>query len=154
MRAVVQRVLEASVSIEGDVVGKIGRGLLVYLGIGKDDEAFVDTRIEWLAGKIANLRIFENQEGKMMHALGDAHGEGKKGSLLIISQFTLYGDVKKGNRPSFQDAMQPDLAKLAYENFCKRCARDFPVETGRFGATMAVRSINDGPVTIWIETPK
>jgi D-tyrosyl-tRNA(Tyr) deacylase len=147
VRAVVQRVDSAKVEIGGEVVGAIDRGLLVYLGAGKgdgdDDRAFV-------LSKVLGLRIFENEEGKMDRSVVDVGG-----SLLVVSQFTLYGDVRKGRRPSFDGAMPPEDAQRAYEAFVRE-ARDagVRVETGRFRAEMKVSSVNDGPVTIWIDSQR
>jgi D-tyrosyl-tRNA(Tyr) deacylase len=142
MRLVVQRVERASVTVEGEQVASIGRGLLVYVGVGKGD-CFEDGA-RW-AKKVVELRIFEDQ-GKMTRALEDVGG-----SLLAVSQFTLYGDVSKGRRPSFERAMAPDLAEAVYEAFVARARERVPVQTGRFRRTMRVESINDGPVTLCLE---
>ncbi len=145
MRAVVQRVNEASVIVDGDVVGEIGRGLLVYLGVGKGD-AEDDRR--WILEKILGLRIFTNDAGKMDKSVVDVGG-----ALLVVSQFTLYGDVRRGRRPSFDDAMAPAEANASYEAFVAEArSRGITVATGRFAADMKVRSENDGPVTIWIDS--
>jgi len=146
MRAVVQRVAEASVTVGGEAVGAISRGLLVYLGCGKGD-----TRDDaaWMLEKILGLRIFENAEGKMDTSVLDAGG-----ALLVVSQFTLYGDVRKGRRPSFEGAMAPAEAKELYAAFCAAARARIHVEEGRFQADMRVSSVNEGPVTIWIESPK
>ncbi len=145
MRAVVQRVLRASVEVEGVVVGAIERGLLAYLGFGRDDTS-ADSA--WVLTKIAGLRVFENDAGKMAR---DAASVG--GALLLVSQFTLYGDLLRGRRPSFEAAMGPADADRAYASFVRDArATGIPVETGRFGAQMLVRSINDGPVTLWIDS--
>jgi D-aminoacyl-tRNA deacylase len=147
MRAVVQRVLWAKVEVDGAVVGSIDRGLLVYLGAGKGDEP-VDRA--YVLSKVLGLRIFENDEGKMDKSVVDVGG-----ALLVVSQFTLYGDVKKGRRPSFDAAMPPEEAERAYEAFVEDARKTgIRVETGRFRATMAVSSLNDGPVTIWIDSAK
>ena len=144
MRAVVQRVLSARVEVGGEIVGAIDRGLLVYLGFGKGDTA--DDRA-WTMAKIAGLRIFE-RDGKMALALGDVGG-----ALLLVSQFTLYGDLRRGRRPSFDDAMPPDEAALAYEEAVAGArALGLRVETGRFRADMQVHSVNDGPVTLWLDS--
>lgn len=140
MRAVVTRVAEASVSISGNTVGRIGRGFLVLLGVGPEDtEAVCDK----LADKICALRVFEDENGKMnldLSAVG--------GSLLVVSQFTLYADTSS-RRPGFSKAAKPDLAVPLYERFLARCrANGFAVECGQFGADMQVASVNDGPVTI------
>lgn len=145
MRAVVQRVLEARVEVGGEIVGAIDRGLLAYVGWGRGD---TPRDRAWTLGKIASLRIFEH-EGKMTRALTEIGG-----SLLLVSQFTLYGDVRRGRRPSFDGAMPPGEAAVAYEAFVAeaRALLGASVATGRFGAAMLVRSINDGPVTIWIDS--
>jgi D-tyrosyl-tRNA(Tyr) deacylase len=144
VRAVVQRVDEADVVVEGDTVGKIGKGLLVYLGAGKGD---VDADRAYVLSKVLGLRIFENDAGKMDKSVQDVGG-----SLLVVSQFTLYGDVRRGRRPSFDDAMPPEDAERAYEAFIADARKEIHVETGRFRAHMQVRSVNSGPVTIWIES--
>jgi D-aminoacyl-tRNA deacylase len=143
MRAVVQRVKQASVSVEGAVVGAIQTGILVYLGVGAGDN---DEALEWLCSKILSLRIFADESGKMSHSVLDIGG-----AALIVSQFTLYGDLQKGNRPSFTSAEQPERAKQMFERFCQRCSMTVPVHTGIFGADMQVESVNDGPVTLWLE---
>lgn len=145
MRAVVTRVKSASVEIGGEVVGKTDGGFLVLLGVKDGDTA---AECEKLVSKICQLRVFEDEEGKMNRALADVGG-----SLLVISQFTLYADCKKGNRPSFTAAARPDTAIPLYEMFIKGCRdRGFHVETGEFGADMQVASVNDGPVTIIYDT--
>lgn len=146
MRAVVQRVLQASVAIDGAVHGAIDGGLLVYLGVGKGDGA---KESEWVLGKLLGLRIFANAEGKMDRSVLDVGG-----ALLLVSQFTLYGDLKKGLRPSFEGAMEPALARAAYDDFVVRARQRIRVETGVFAADMRVSSVNDGPVTIWIDSEK
>lgn len=141
MRALVQRVSEASVSVAGSITGKIGVGLCVFIGIKADDTG-ADAAA--LAGKLTSLRIFPDAEGKMNLSLSDIEG-----GLLVVSQFTLYGDTRKGNRPSYARAAKPELAQNLYETFiedCKRLCRR--VETGVFQAKMEVRLINDGPVTL------
>ncbi len=145
MRAVLQRVLEASVTVDGQVVGKIGPGLLVLLGVGKGDtEADLDFMVE----KIPLLRIFEDEAGKMNRALLD----GSK-ALLCVSQFTLFADTTKGRRPSFLDAMPPEEAKRLYLRFCERCrALGLTVEEGVFAADMKVALVNDGPVTLTLDS--
>jgi D-tyrosyl-tRNA(Tyr) deacylase len=145
MKALVQRVSEAGVTVEGEVVGEIGPGLLVLLGVEAGDGA---AAVDLLARKIAALRIFEDAAGKMNLALRDTGG-----AVLAISQFTLAADLRKGNRPSFIRAAPPVVAEPLYQQFCTRL-RDagLPVATGRFGAHMAVRLINDGPVTIWLDS--
>lgn len=146
MRAVVQRVLEASVTIDGQKVASIGQGLLVLLGIedadGTDD-------IEWLAAKICNLRIFDDASGVMNLGLLE-----NKGELLIVSQFTLYASTKKGNRPSYTKAAKPDIAIPLYQKMVAEMEKVLgkSIQTGQFGADMKVALINDGPVTILIDT--
>jgi D-tyrosyl-tRNA(Tyr) deacylase len=137
---------EAEVLVEGQVVGKIGKGLLVYLGAGKGD---ADADRAYVLSKVLGLRIFENEAGKMDRSVVDVGG-----ALLVVSQFTLYGDVRRGRRPSFDDAMPPEDAERAYEAFVAEAKKDVPVETGRFRAHMRVRSVNVGPVTIWIDSAK
>ena len=146
MRAVVQRVSVAAVAIEGKQTGRIGRGLLILLGIEETDRA---EDVEWLAGKIARLRIFSDADGKMNASLSEAGGR-----LLVVSQFTLHASTKKGNRPSFIRAARPEIAVPIYESFLARLEfeTDGPVERGVFGADMQVSLINDGPVTIWFDT--
>jgi D-tyrosyl-tRNA(Tyr) deacylase len=145
MRAVVQRVAHASVEVGGERVGAIERGLLVYVGFGRGD---TDEDRAWMLGKIVGLRVFEDEQGKMSRSVGDVGG-----SLLLVSQFTLYGDLRRGRRPSFDDAMPPEDAERAYEAAVKEArAMGVPVETGRFRAEMKVSSLNDGPVTIWIDS--
>lgn len=147
MRAIIQRVSQANVKIKGKLVGEIGKGLLVLLGVGKED---TEEDIEYLIKKILNLRIFGDEKGKMNVSLLDIEGE-----LLIVSQFTLYGDVRKGRRPSFTDSASPDKAKKMYEQFIKKCIeQNIDVETGEFGAEMDVSLINDGPVTILLDSKK
>ena len=144
MRAVVQRVQRASVTVEGQVVGAIGPGLCALVGVGaRDDEAAALQ----LAAKVIALRVFEDSEGKMSR---DLQAEG--GALLAISQFTLFGDVRRGRRPSFTDAMEPTKAAKLFDAFVAHCRNLVPVETGRFGADMKVELLNDGPVTIWLDS--
>ncbi|MGH2996680.1 MAG: D-aminoacyl-tRNA deacylase [Gaiellaceae bacterium] len=144
MRAVVQRVSSARVAVDGDAVGEIGRGLCVLLGIAREDG---EEEAKRLAGRIARLRIFEDDEGRFDRSLLDVGGE-----ALVVSQFTLIADTAKGNRPSFTDAAPPGLAEPLYERFCE-VLRDLgvPVETGIFGARMRVEIVNDGPVTIALD---
>jgi len=146
MIAVIQRVLEASVTIEGKQYSKIGKGLLVLLGVGQSDTS---EDVDWLAKKLVNMRIFEDEEGKMNRSLIDVQGE-----LLVVSQFTLHASTKKGNRPSFIEAAPPDLAIPLYESFVAQCAALMAkeVKTGVFGADMKVALVNDGPVTIIVDT--
>lgn len=145
MRAVIQRVTNASVAIESSVVGEIRRGYLILLGVGQDDG---EAEIERLWSKIFKLRIFDDEEGKTNLSLADVAG-----SVLIVSQFTLYANCKRGNRPSFTGAGSPQEAKRLYEAFVERAKRDVEkVETGRFGANMSVSLTNDGPFTIVLDT--
>lgn len=145
MRAVVQRVSEAAVRVDGQVVGAIEGGLLVLLGVGHDDD---EHTAEKLLSKLVRLRIFEDADGKTNLSLSDVGGQ-----LLVVSQFTLYASCRKGNRPSFTDAGAPDQAERLYEWFVRRAREEVPVvETGRFGANMAVSLINDGPFTIVLDT--
>jgi len=147
MRAVVQRVSEARVSVDGQTVGKIGAGLVVLLGIGRDDN---DADIAYLADKIINLRIFEDENGKMNLSLMD-----KNAALLIVSQFTLYGDCRKGKRPSYDGAARPEAAEKLYGGFVERCrGYNIKVETGKFQAMMMVEIYNDGPVTLLLDSRK
>jgi D-tyrosyl-tRNA(Tyr) deacylase len=147
MRALIQRVDWAKVEVEQQVVGSIDRGLLVYLGAGKGDG---ESDPSYVLSKILGLRIFENEEGKMDRSVIDVGG-----SLLVVSQFTLYGDVRKGRRPSFDGAMPPEPAERAYDEFVAAArSQGVPVETGRFRAHMKVTSSNDGPVTIWIDSAR
>lgn len=145
MRAVVQRVRQARVVIDREVAGEIGVGLLVLLGITHDD---TPTRAEWLAEKLISLRIFNDADGKMNLGLQDVNG-----SMLIVSQFTLYGDAQKGRRPSFIDAARPETAIPLYEAFINAVkGQGVPVATGRFGAMMQVELCNDGPVTLIVDS--
>jgi D-aminoacyl-tRNA deacylase len=145
MRAVIQRVKEASVEVNGEIVGKIGRGLLVFLGIAKND---TPQDIQWTADKIVNLRIFEKEDGKLDESLLDIEGE-----LLVISQFTLYGDCSRGRRPSFSDAMEAGKAREFYESFLEKAREKISrVEKGIFQASMNVSLINEGPVTLILES--
>jgi len=145
LRAVVQRVAEARVSVAGEVVGEIGPGLCVLLGIARGDEASEASR---LAGRVARLRVFENEAGKFDRSLADTGG-----AALVVSQFTLLADTAKGNRPSFTEAADPDLAERLYAEFCSALREiEVPVETGVFGARMSVELVNEGPVTILLET--
>jgi D-tyrosyl-tRNA(Tyr) deacylase len=147
MRAVVQRVSRASVTVEAETVGAIAHGVLVYLGAGKGDQA---AEAEWMAQKIEGLRIFEDDAGKMSLSVADV-----KGAVLVVSQFTLYGDVRKGRRPSFDAAAPPDQALELYEAVCRALrARGLSVETGRFRAAMQVHAEVAGPVTILIDSER
>lgn len=147
MRSVVQRVSYASVSVDGAVIGKIKRGLLVLLGVSDED---TDADMVYMADKITGLRIFEDEDEKMNLSLEDIDGE-----LLVVSQFTLYGDCRKGRRPSFSGAGKPEYAKMMYERFVEYLReKGFKVETGRFAADMKVELLNDGPVTLMIDSKK
>ena len=139
MRALVQRVTRASVSVDGRVVSSIGAGLLVLLGVTHDD---TERDADWLADKVRALRIFPDGDGRMNEPLGNRE-------VLCVSQFTLYGDARRGNRPSYVAAAAPELAEPLYERFCERLG----AERGVFGAMMAVELVNDGPVTLMIESP-
>ncbi|WP_276499998.1 D-aminoacyl-tRNA deacylase [Terrimonas pollutisoli] len=146
MKAVIQRVSRASVTVNGSVHSQIGYGLLILLGI-EDADTVED--IEWLSGKIVNLRIFNDENGVMNISLKDISGE-----ILLVSQFTLHASTKKGNRPSYIKASKPDIAIPLYEEMKKQLSKDLgkPIETGEFGADMKVELLNDGPVTIVIDT--
>jgi D-aminoacyl-tRNA deacylase len=147
MRAVVQRVSRAKVTVNDWITGEIGHGLLVLLGVGQQD---TDADANYLAEKIAGLRIFEDQDGKMNRSVRDVDG-----SVLAVSQFTLYGDVRKGKRPSFDEAAAPDPARRLYELFVDRIRADgLRCETGRFQEMMQVELVNDGPVTILLDSTK
>jgi D-aminoacyl-tRNA deacylase len=147
MRAVIQRVSRAQVSVDGEVCGKIDRGLLVFLGAGKND---TEADADYLAEKIIGLRIFEDDAGKMNLSVKDIGG-----SLLAVSQFTLYGDVRRGKRPSFDDAAPPEPARQLYEYFVNRVrSAGLVCETGRFRAMMQVELVNHGPVTILLDSTK
>jgi len=144
MKVVVQRVDRASVRIAGRVVGEIGRGLLVLAAFAASD---TDEVLRWMAEKLRGLRVFADTEGRMNLDVGEAGG-----GLLIVSQFTLYGDVTRGRRPSFVGAAPPDQARSMYESFVDLCsAHDVPVESGEFGGMMDVELVNSGPVTLVIE---
>jgi len=147
MRAVLQRVREASVKVDGEVVGAIGPGLLVLLGLAPSDSS---PEVKWMAKKIASLRIFRDESGRMnLSALDQGL------SILVVSQFTLYGDCRKGRRPSFQRAAPPEQAEPLYEAFCLALEEEgiHSVQKGRFGAMMDVALLNDGPVTLIIDSP-
>lgn len=147
MRVVIQRVKNASVEIDGNVNGKINTGFLVLLGIASTD---AKQDVDYLVKKVVNLRVFSDENDKMNLSLKDVNGE-----LLVISQFTLYGNCREGNRPSFIEAARPDVAVPLYEYFVEECKKQISVvETGVFGADMKVSLLNDGPVTIIIESKK
>lgn len=145
MRAVLQRVTSGKVTIEGNIVGEIGNGFVVLLGVGANDS---ETEVELLINKIANLRVFADAEGKFNLSALDVKAE-----MLVVSQFTLFADCRKGRRPSFTDAARPELAVPLYEKFVERLrSMGFKVETGVFQADMLVEIHNSGPVTIWLDT--
>jgi D-aminoacyl-tRNA deacylase len=145
MKALVQRVSEAGVTVGGRTIGAIGQGLLVLLGVEHGDG---ESEADLLARKISNLRIFEDEAGKMNRSVLDTGG-----GVLVVSQFTLCADVRKGNRPSFTGAAAPEQARALYDRFCDQVAgQGAPVARGEFAAHMAVRLINDGPVTIWLDS--
>ncbi len=147
MRAVVQRVTSAEVIVAGEAVGRIGRGLLVYLGAGKGDG---DAQVLWMAGKLAALRIFSDDSGRMSRDVLESGG-----AVLVVSQFTLYGDTRKGRRPSFDAAADPELAEKLYLAVCEQLAqRGLAVEKGRFRAMMDVHCVVDGPVTVLVDSEK
>jgi D-tyrosyl-tRNA(Tyr) deacylase len=147
MRAVIQRVSRAKVTVEGEITGEIGRGVLVLLGVSRSDS---EKEADYLLEKILNLRIFEDRDGKMNLSLLDVGGE-----LLVVSQFTLYGDARRGRRPSYIEAAAPDEANRLYEYFVAEARKKISkVETGRFQAMMDVELVNDGPVTILLDSTK
>ncbi|XOV69052.1 MAG: D-aminoacyl-tRNA deacylase [Fluviicola sp.] len=145
MRVLIQRVSEASVTIEGEVHGQINQGLLLLLGIEHNDS---QEDIDWLVKKVSQMRIFSDDDGKMNLSVQDVQG-----SMLVISQFTLHASTKKGNRPSYIKAARPEVAIPLYESFINTLMKqNLPVATGKFGADMKVSLVNDGPVTIWIDS--
>ncbi len=145
MRAIIQRVSQASVTVEGQVVGRIARGFLVLLGVTHDDGR---TEADWLARKIAGLRVFDDAAGKMNLGLAEVGG-----GVLVVSQFTLYGDARRGRRPDFLRAARPEVAEPLVSCFVEKLRGEgLPVETGRFQAIMQVALVNDGPVTLWLDT--
>ena len=147
MRAVVQRVKSASVTVDGELVSEIGAGVLIFLGVAREDTT---TALEYIANKIANLRIFEDAEGKMNCSLLETGG-----AALVVSQFTLYGDCRKGRRPSFINAARPEVANALYEEFITALEKlNVPTQGGTFQAMMDVQLINDGPVTILLDSDK
>lgn len=144
MRALVQRVSQASVTVEGEILSVIGQGLLVFLGVTHGDDAAIARQ---LAGKVSRLRIFRDEQDKMNRSVQDVGG-----SVLVVSQFTLYGDTRRGNRPGFDQAAPPALANDLYEYFCSVLRElGVPVGTGRFGADMQISLVNAGPVTLMLE---
>ena len=147
MRAVIQRVKEASVDVDGRTIGKIADGLLIFLGVEDGDDT---SDLQYVYQKTTGLRIFQDDDGKMNRSVSDVGGE-----LLVVSQFTLLGDVRKGKRPSFTASAAPERAKELYEAFCDLARNDgFSVATGEFGAHMEVKLLNDGPVTILLDSRK
>ncbi len=146
MRAVIQRVSEAHVSVDGNVIGRIGQGLVVLVGVTHDD---TEEDARWLARKVVGLRIFEDEAGKMNLSVQDVGG-----AVLVVSQFTLYADARRGRRPSFVDAARPEVAEPLIATFCRYLQEEgVPVSTGKFRAMMQVCLCNDGPVTIVVDTP-
>ena len=152
MRVLLQRVSRAEVRVDGQVTGKIGRGLVVFVGIGPNDG---DPQISWIIEKIRNLRVFDDESGKLNHSLEDlAKGAEPKGQALLVSQFTLYGECKKGRRPDFSGAAPVAQAREVYDRFVEQFrATGIGVQTGVFQAMMEVDLVNEGPVTLWIESP-
>ena len=144
MRALVQRVSNAYVEVNEKKISSIDKGLLVLLGVQDTDD---QTDITWLSNKIIKMRLFEDDNGKMNQSIEDI-----KGQLLIVSQFTLHASTKKGNRPSFMAAAHPDIALSLYQTFVSECQKQIPTQTGQFGAMMQVGLVNDGPVTIWLDS--
>lgn len=144
MRAVVQRVHAARVEVEGEIVGAIDRGLCAFVGAARADG---DEDLAWVARKLVALRVFPDATGKMSRSVLDVGG-----AILLVSQFTLFGDVSAGNRPSFTAAQEPELARASLEALRERLATEVPVQTGRFGADMRVIVDNDGPVTLWLDS--
>lgn len=144
MRALVQRVSKANIEVNEKNISSINKGLLVLLGIQDTDD---ESDVTWLSNKIIKMRIFEDDNGKMNQSIEDIGGE-----LLIVSQFTLYASTKKGNRPSFINAAHPDKALPIYQTFVSECNKQISTQTGKFGAMMQVGLVNDGPVTIWLDS--
>ena len=148
MRAIIQRVKNASVDVDNNLIGKINQGFLVFVAVNVDDEL---KDLEYIKNKVMNLRIFEDEDGKMNKSIKDINGE-----FLVVSQFTLYGDARKGNRPSFINSAKHEKAEEYYERFVEELRRDsgLKVETGQFAADMEISLINDGPVTIQLDSSK
>lgn len=147
MRSVVQRVSQASVTVDNELVGNIGKGLLVFLGIHHEDTI---NEIRWMSEKIVKLRIFEDKDGKMNRSLADIHAD-----MLIVSQFTLYGDCRKGRRPGYSQAAAPHIAEPLYEQFIAKVVEmGITAAHGKFGAMMDVALVNDGPVTLLLDSDK
>ncbi|RKP54277.1 D-tyrosyl-tRNA(Tyr) deacylase [Cohnella endophytica] len=145
MKVVLQRVKEAKVAVDGQIVGEIGKGLLLLVGVGQEDN---EQDLNWMADKLAGLRIFEDESGKMNLSVEDVGG-----AILSVSQFTLFGDCRKGKRPNFMGAARPELAESFYEAFNERLrSKGLQVETGKFGAMMDVSLVNDGPVTLIVDS--
>ena len=144
MRALVQRVSEAYVEVNEKKISSIDKGLLVLIGVQDTDD---QTDITWLSNKIIKMRLFEDDNGEMNQSIEDI-----KGQLLIVSQFTLHASTKKGNRPSFMAAAHPDVALPLFQSFVTECQKQIPTQTGQFGAMMQVGLVNDGPVTIWLDS--
>ena len=144
MRAVIQRVSRAEVRVDGEVVGQVGRGAMVLVGVVRGDGS---QDLEWMTRKLLGLRFFPDDEGKMNRSLADIGG-----GLLLVSQFTLAADIGKGTRPSFSKAEQPDRANELFEQLASECRKTVSVETGRFAADMKVELVNDGPVTLWLDS--
>ncbi len=145
MKALIQRVNYASVTVEGKVVGKIGKGILIFFGVGKGD---TEKELNWMGEKVLKLRLFEDENGKMNKSIKDVKGE-----ILVVSQFTLYGDCRKGTRPSFTEAAGAEKGREYYEKFLCYLKHNFDgkIESGEFGADMKVELLNDGPVTLMVE---
>lgn len=144
MRALLQRVTQGSVTVEGEVTGRCGQGFVILLGVGPDD---TEAQAQRLWDKIKRLRVFDDEDGKMNRSLLDVGG-----SVLVVSQFTLYADCRRGNRPSFTEAAGPELGNVLYERFCELAQQEVPCGRGIFGADMQVALTNSGPVTIWLDT--